>query len=271
MDNSVYEAEAMLEANHWWFIGRRALFRKEIARLMLEPQVQVLDVGCGTGANLRLLDTFDFAAVVGVDSSPIAQFHCHQKGLGPVYLGDIRDLPFEDKSFDLVLATDVLEHVGEDDAAVRQIHRVVKPGGHVLVTVPTFMCLWGFQDIVSQHKRRYRLNEISARLRAEGFEIRSRYYFNFLLFLPILTARKTMKWLKPRIDSEAQLNNRVLNWILLKILALDVACARVIRPPFGVSALIIAQRPTSEPRTKEQSVNGASTPVPADRDQRVAA
>ena len=245
MEPGVYDEEARVEADHWWFVGRRRLFQREIASIAISRDAPALDAGTGAGANLRLLRSLGFTAISGLDSSPIARRYCAEKGFPGVSLGDIQKMPFADAAFDLVLATDVIEHVADDDAAIRELHRVLRPGGRALITVPTFMALWGFQDEVAQHKRRYRLGELLTKLRAAGFEIGPHYYFNFILLVPILIARRLMRWIKPSISSENQINNRLLNRILSAIFRADVFMAPWLRMPFGVSALVVARRPAA--------------------------
>ncbi len=242
MEIATYAAEAAIEADHWWFVGRRGLFADLIGGLALPPDAAILDVGTGTGANLRLLRDLGFTRVEGVDFSAEAIRFCAQKGLGAVQPGDVGALPFADREFDLVLATDIIEHVDDDLAALREIRRVLRPGGHLLLTVPAFPILWGLQDEVSHHRRRYRLPLLVARLRAAGLTPQRHFYFNYLLFLPILAARRLMRVLKIRLASEGELNTGWLNRVLTPLFRLDVKTAPWLRPPFGVSALVAARR-----------------------------
>src|SRR6266480_4269479 len=142
MDATAYALEAEAEATHWWFTGRRRLFAREIDKTGLSRTSRVLDVGTSTGANLRLLRDLGFRAVDGLDFSQDAIRYCREKGLGLVRLGDVCGMPFVNGSFDLVLATDIIEHVDDDLKALREIGRVLRPGGKVLITVPAFPILW---------------------------------------------------------------------------------------------------------------------------------
>jgi SAM-dependent methyltransferase len=242
MDTQTFEVEAEVEATHWWFVQRRKLFSAEIDRLGLSLQAQILDVGTGTGANLRLLKELGFTAVEGVDPSPEAKRFCAAKGLGTVTSGDACAIPFEDNQFDLVMATDVIEHVDDDALALREVARVLRPGGTLLLTVPTFLSLWGVQDDRSHHKRRYRMGELVEKLRLTPLEIERSYYFNYLLFLPILLARRLMRLTSMRPASENEINTPTINWMLSRIFHVDIATAPYIQPPFGVSALVVAHK-----------------------------
>ncbi len=242
MEAAVYEAEAEVEATHWWFVGRRKLFAAEIGRLGIAREARILDIGTSTGTNLRMLRDLGFTDVTGLDMNPEAVRFCREKGFPAVRQGDICAMPFGDASFDLVLATDIIEHVDGDEAALREIARVVAPGGSVLITVPAFQHLWGINDEGGMHKRRYLRGPLSDLVARAGMRPRKSYYFNYLLFLPIWLARRalgvvTMK----RIRSENDLNNPAINRLLSLVFALDVRSAPVLSPPFGVSILLLAE------------------------------
>ena len=243
MRDATFAVEAAVEAEHWWFVGRRRLFAREIARRRIGPAARILDLGTSTGTNLRMLREAGFANVAGLDSSEEALRWCLDKLPGKVVRGDITRLPFAHAQADLVLATDVIEHLDDDRAAIREIARVLKPGGAVLVAVPTFALLWGLQDEVAHHKRRYRKHDVQQMLSDAGLIVERAYYFNYLLFLPILVARTLLRWIRPAVSSENEINSPLLNRTLSAIFAFDVATAPLIQPPFGVSALVLASKP----------------------------
>jgi SAM-dependent methyltransferase len=242
VDAATYTAEARIEATHWWFVGRRRLFACEIARLGIRPDARTLDIGTSTGTNLRMLRDLGYRRVTGLDFSVDAIRHCEEKGLGPVRQGDVCALPFPDASFDLVLATDVVEHVDDDRRALAEIARVLAPGGAVLITVPTFPSLWGTQDRIAQHKRRYRLRPLVMKIEDAGLAVTRRYYFNYLLFIPIWAARRIIDRLGIALKSEGDVNSPLLNVALKVVFEADTRTAAILRPPFGVSALVIARR-----------------------------
>ena len=243
MDAATYAIEAQIEETHWWFVGRRKLFSRELLQANINHDARVLDVGTSTGTNLRMLRALGFRRVTGIDCSEEAIAFCHAKGLGPVQLGDICALPFPDDSFDLVLATDVIEHVDDDARALREVLRVLRPGGKALITVPAFSSLWGLQDDKSFHKRRYTMPTLLSKVGAAGLTPNTYYYFNYLLFAPIWLARRIIALSGLKLESENEINTATMNWILSKIFNFDIATARWISPPFGVSAFIIAEKP----------------------------
>ena len=156
-------------------------------------------------------------------------------------------MPFGDGSFDFVFATDIIEHIEDDDRALAELRRVLKPGGHCLITVPAFPSLWGHQDIVSHHKRRYRSASLMAKVAATGLRPSVSYHFNYLLFVPIWLARQAMRHLTSTPRNENTLNPRLLNRVLTWVFDIDVATAPHLRPSFGVSLLILCERPEGEP------------------------
>lgn len=244
MDLATYAVEDAHEATHWWFVTRRELFRARIAELGLARDAAVLDIGTSTGTNLRLLADMQFTNVRGLDQSPVAIEYCRRKGFAGVAEGDATALPFSDAAFELVLATDILEHVPDDAAAAREIHRVLAPGGRGLVTVPAFRSLWGLQDDVSHHQRRYRLGELVAQLERAGLIVDDAHYFNYLLFAPIWLARQAIRALDLPLRSENKVSSPLLDRVLRRVFAFDVATAGRLRPPFGVSALALVHRPS---------------------------
>ena len=244
MENSVYAVDARLEQQHWWYVGRRKLFSELIRTLAIGTDQEVLDVGTSSGTNLRLLRELGFTRVTGLDASEEAIRFCEEKGLGPVRRGDIGAMPFEDHSFSMVLATDIIEHVDDDAAALREVRRVLRPGAPALVTVPAFPSLWGFQDDVSLHKRRYRMGALLDAISAAGLRPEQHFHFNYLLFGPIWTARRLMRlWRPSSLKSESEVGGPLTNRLLSTIFDFDVRTAPRFKPPFGVSALVVARRP----------------------------
>ncbi len=242
MDIAAYAVEADVEESHWWFVGRRWLFSREIAALGLPVDAPILEVGTSTGTNLRMLGDLGFQRVAGLDLSDEAIRFCADKMLGNVRRGDVCALPFEDASFELVLATDILEHVADDALALCEIARVLKPGSLMLITVPAFDSLWGLQDEVAHHLRRYRLPPIKSAVEAAGLRVVRCFYFNYLLFVPIWLARQVLRALRIKLASENQLNFPPLNRFLKLVFELDLHTAAWLKPTFGVSIFVLAEK-----------------------------
>src|SRR6185312_12638057 len=169
MQQHTYAIMRRVEESHWWFVGRRQIIRSFLERLVrarlagsatasAPAELNILDVGCGTGANLEMLSEFGVAE--GVDVSQEALSFCQARGLEKVKLGAAEALPYDDNLFDLTTGLDVVEHLDDDLAGLKEMRRVLHPGGRALLFVPAFMFLWGVQDDISNHRRRYTLKEL---------------------------------------------------------------------------------------------------------------
>jgi SAM-dependent methyltransferase len=232
-----------IEQSHWWHVGRRRIiesFVQDVCRKIGKERPRILDVGCGTGANLLLLAKYGDAE--GVDVSADALAFCHERGLDKVKQGIAEELPYEDGTFDLVTALDVVEHMDDDLAGLKEMFRVLRPGGRVLIFVPTFMFLWGLQDDVSHHRRRYRMSELQRVLEKAGFEVERSTYANITFFLPILAMRKLMRLTGIKAESENNINVPALNGVLSRVLGAESTVLRYMNLPFGVSGLCVARR-----------------------------
>ena len=242
MKEHTYPIMFRVEQSHWWYIGRRKIltsFVEDICRRVTDRRPRILDVGCGTGANLLMLSEYGDAE--GVDVSEDALAFCRERGLEKVKLGAGEELPYEDGTFDLVTALDVVEHMDDDLAGLREMRRVLRPGGRVLLFVPAFMFLWGLQDDVSNHRRRYRLPELRRVLEQAGFEIERTTYANITFFLPILLMRKLMRLTGVKAESENNINVPALNGLLGRMLGAESFLLRYMNIPFGVSGLCVAR------------------------------
>lgn len=233
-----------VEQSHWWYTGRRriiASFVEDICSRVKDRRPRILDVGCGTGANLLLLSKYGDAE--GVDVSDDALAFCRERGLDRVTKGAGEELPHAEGTFDLVTAFDVVEHMDDDLAGLREMYRVLRPGGHALLFVPTFMFLWGLQDDVSNHRRRYRLPELRRVLEQAGFEIERSTYANITFFLPILAVRKLMKLTGIKTSTENSINVSALNGVFGALFGAESTILRYTNLPFGVSGLCVARKP----------------------------
>jgi SAM-dependent methyltransferase len=243
MQQHTYSIMYEVEGTHWWFAGRRriiASFVEKICRELGRERPRILDVGCGTGANLELLAGFGEAE--GVDVSADALSFCRARGLLNVRQGAAEKLPYEDGSFDLVTALDVVEHLDDDTAGLKEMRRVLRPGGRALLFVPAFMFLWGVQDDISHHRRRYTLAGLREVVRGAGFEVERATYANISFFGPILLGRLLMRAVGLRPASENNINVPALNGVLGRVFGAESALLRRLNFPFGVSAICVARR-----------------------------
>ena len=241
MMQHTYAILYQLGESHWWHIGRRRIigsFVKEICEKVTDRTPRILDVGCGTGGNLKLLSQFGKAE--GVDISTDALAFCRERGL-EVKAGAAEDLPYEAGTFDLVTALDVVEHLDDDVAGLREMRRVLRPGGRILIFVPTFMWLWGVQDDISHHRRRYRLPELRRAMVEAGFEVERTTYANITFLTPTFLGRMFMRVTGIKPESEAHINISALNPLFGRILGAEATFLRFMNFPIGVSGLCVAR------------------------------
>jgi SAM-dependent methyltransferase len=246
MDAAFYRAYFELEGRHWWFLGRRKLFLRTLEERFppAARPIEVLDFGCGTGAFLEHLDRF--GEVSAVDADPSAVSFCHARGRSEVQVTPPgAQLPFPDDAFDLVTTLDVIEHIDDDVAALTELRRVLRPGGVLLVAVPAFGFLWGKQDEVSHHHRRYTSRTLRRTLTDAGFGVDRTSYFNTLLFPPIAIVRLGRRLLRRpgEQQSDFELGPARLNGILGAVFGAETGLVARWDLPFGVSLLALARKP----------------------------
>jgi SAM-dependent methyltransferase len=248
VEKEYYKVYYDLERNHWWFTAREKIILKQIDLLFSSGRfqkgnVKILNIGCGTGRSSEYLSAFGDVTSVEYD-----QFCCsftrEKTGLDILH-GSITALDFQDESFDLVCAFDVIEHVEDDVPAVEEMKRVSKKGGAIVITVPAFMIHWSHHDEVNHHFRRYRLHQIRSLFckNPNGKELFASY-FNFWLFMPILIARKVsvhLKWLIRRKGAGSDfetfkpgMTNNLLHHLMDSE---NLFLGRKIPLPFGVSII----------------------------------
>jgi len=244
MKKQTYTDIYMYEQNHWWYKARRklALFLIErYARKERNKSVRILDVGCGTGGLMKEL--VHLGEVTGIDMSEEAVAFCKKRGIYSVYMGKIEQLPFEDNSFDVVVALDILEHIDDDAQGAKELYRVLKPNGLAVVFVPALMLLWGTTDVAGQHKRRYTKKEINNCLKGGGgFSIVRSTYFNTILFIPILVVRLLARLLKYKVVDEFRPGVSILNKLFYGIFSMEIVLLRTVSFPIGVSIFSVCKK-----------------------------
>ena len=241
MKKSHYYFESSIEKNFWWFKVRRFFFSREIVKLIDKNQ-KILDIGSSSGTNLRMLEEIGYDNYIGLDPSDEAINQCKKKGFKKIIKGNACNLPFKSNSIDLIIASDVLEHIENDKLALSEIHRVMKNNSYAIITVPAFKFLWSLHDENSMHKRRYIKKSLKNLINCKPFEIKKIFYFNFLLFVPIYFARTIFKLLKLKVKNENKVNNKILNVMLYNIFKFDVLIAEKINSPFGVSIFSLIKK-----------------------------
>jgi SAM-dependent methyltransferase len=191
---------------------------------------------------LRQLERFGVAE--GVDISDDALAFCRQRGLIRVHKGSLTEMPFADGSVDVVSVLDVLEHVEDQVAALREIRRVLKPGGRLFLFAPAHDWLWSLQDEVSHHVRRYTRRSLAAAALGAGLTIDRLTYVNLFLLPAIFLGRQALRVVRrfKEIDSENAIHPSWSNGILAGIFRSEIPILRRSNLPFGASLLLVAER-----------------------------
>lgn len=187
VEDQAYQADWEMEESHWWFRSRRRVIWALVERAELGPSPRILDAGCGTGRNLTEFSRLGPAE--GIDFSAEAVEYCRRRGLEGVRQGVIEDLPFEDDRFDLIFATDVIEHLADDGRALAELRRVAAPGARMIVTVPAYNWLWSHHDTAYHHYRRYTKRLLRRRATVQGWEPSLTTYFYTTMLAPVAAVR----------------------------------------------------------------------------------
>jgi SAM-dependent methyltransferase len=229
---------AEIETTHFWFTARRRIVHDALRRLSLPDPTVIVDAGCGTGTVLSGLP--GGGARIGID--PLGEhLGTAATPTGPAFLrGTITDLPLRSDSADVVLALDVLEHV-DDVAGLAEVRRVLRPTGHLALTVPAGPRLWSTRDDKAGHLRRYTRASIRAVLEAGGFEIDRCSAFHGAL-LPLLVASRIAGRRSTATRDMEDKPRPVVNRLLSAITGAEAALAeRGLRLPIGSSIIVIAE------------------------------
>jgi SAM-dependent methyltransferase len=249
MDDAFHPFQHKTEEWHWWYRMRRDLLDDLIVRRgrFERPEPWLLDLGCGTGGNGLVLGKHGRA--VGLDRAPEALRLAEERP----YTLRVRHavsgtLPFAARAFDGAVALDVIEHLDDDEAALRELGRVVRPGGLVVIFVPAYQLLWGYNDVFSHHRRRYTRSQLVSVLSRAGLEVEESGYFNALLFPPTLAARLLQRALPSRTEGmEHQGRPGLVNSLLTRVCALERPVVDALGRslgrglPFGTSAYAAAR------------------------------
>ncbi|HKR32515.1 MAG TPA: class I SAM-dependent methyltransferase [Terriglobales bacterium] len=239
MNLNEYTAMYRLEDTYWWFVARRRLVAQLLRERQISALAEILDVGCGTGATLELLQRFGRAT--GVDSHLPALEICSLERGVPVQQAQAEELPFPDHSFDVVTCLDVLEHTDDDIVALREIHRVCAPEAIFIAMVPAYGFLWSEHDEALKHRRRYTAHELRNKMTSAGFDVVSSTYFITLLFFPILAVRLWQGLFKKNIYPQTAIRELPawLNRFFVGLLDIERFLTRFLNLPFGVSLVVV--------------------------------
>jgi len=242
MERAVFDRMAELDQHHWWFRARRRILEELIVRVVRPPKGgRVLEVGCGTGHNLAMLGKFGHLDASELD---FAARTLSTKRLGrEVKEAKLPDLSmFKRNEYDLVALLDVLEHVPDDLGSLRAIHRRLKPGGALLLTVPANPWMWSAHDAAHHHFRRYTKKQLKELFLRSGLEVQLLSYFNTLLY-PLIAAARIVGKITRKESADDKLPNAPVNALLNSIFGSEACLIGRLPMPFGVSLVAVVRRP----------------------------
>jgi SAM-dependent methyltransferase len=245
VDPSEYDVHTTVEDRHWWWRARREILSEVITRFLppAPPEgLQIVEVGCASGGNLRMLSRF--GSVLGAEMDARAIGFLRQKHPGEFRIMQHSIPEALPGKYQMLAMFDVLEHVSDDRGAMRWAAEHLSPGGILVATVPAFQFLWTEQDDAVHHYRRYTPSQLAS-LVPESLELLHLTCFNSLLFAPIAATRAIMNQLprgKRAPRSHLGVPPRLFNAIFYQLFRLERYLVPRVRLPLGVSVLLVARR-----------------------------
>ncbi|MEK6949895.1 MAG: class I SAM-dependent methyltransferase [Nanoarchaeota archaeon] len=244
MKSNEYSVMYELEESHWWFKGKRKIIFSQVDKHLKNKNPRILDIGCGTGIMMKNFEKY--GKVFGLDIHFPALEFCSARDLHNLVQGDIGYLPFKSGSFNVVGIYDVLYHkaVKSDVNALREIYRILKKGGLLVITDSADMGLWSRHDIAAHARERYTVALFSKRLKSTGYGIRKITYFNTFLYPLVYAFRKVDNLINKNKPTKSNIEktNAIINFILYSIFVLESFLIKFLNMPFGVSIFVIAEK-----------------------------
>ena len=248
MDQKFYQEYYKLEREGWWFKARLSILENYCQAIITNPDMKILNVGAATGATSEMLSKYGKVTSLEYDEF-CCKFLKEKTGIEAIN-ASLTELPFENNSYDIICALDVIEHIENDNKAVEEIYRVLKPKGKYFITVPAFQSLWSNHDVVNHHFRRYKKKQLNKLIENTNLKIDHSTYFNFWLFIPISITRFILNNIPRKKDSnlsgsdnEILQSSNIINRILYRIFHSEKFLLRInIKFPFGISILTIGYK-----------------------------
>lgn len=239
MERVVYDRMAELDERHWWYRARREVLQALIERVVRPPaNALILEVGCGTGHNLKMLGRFGSVDAIEVDAE--ARAIAEKRLSRPVASAPLPELKGVGRTrYDLVAALDVVEHIADDRAAIDALASCLKPGGKLLVTVPAHQWMWSAHDELNHHQRRYSRAGLVRLIAGSPLTLDSIGYFNSLLF-PLAVAARLASKATGRGGGDDALPPKPVNYLFERCFAAERRLIGRVPLPPGLSLFAVA-------------------------------
>lgn len=241
MDEEYEQRYHQHEDSNWWFVARRDMILSLLKSLKISKDASILDLGCSGGSLIKFLETNGYHNVIGVDISDKAVRVCKSKGLKNVKAMDASNLKFKDNTFDLIIASDILEHIQYDVSALKRWNSILKKGGKAIVFVPAHKFLWSAHDEINMHYRRYSRKDLTLKFKNADFIVKRSSYWNISLFFPLYLVNNLKKLFNKKKDNLYR-TNHLINRLLIFLLKCENKSIKTINSPIGVSVFIVAEK-----------------------------
>ncbi|MBP7796473.1 MAG: class I SAM-dependent methyltransferase [Elusimicrobiales bacterium] len=229
-----------IKKNNCWFVTRNNFIYGLIKKHTIRDDIKILDAGCAQGNLLLYLRNKGFKNICGIDSNKELLKQLSDSDI-ETHTMDLIKTDFDDETFDVIVSSDIIEHIDDDMKAIHEMKRILKKDGIIIIFVPAFMSLWSYHDVINGHKRRYTLKELESKILGSGLTIQKASYWNFFMFFPNFLVRKTKSMIGFK-KSDFYSFPELINLIIIYIIHFENFLLKYIDLPFGVSAFVVAKK-----------------------------
>ncbi len=228
-----------IEKDFWIFNSRRDFIKRLLKKY---PKTSnILDIGCSGGVLIEELNKMGFRKTYGIDISEKSVKVAKNKGIKNVSLMDAAETSFSENEFDIIVSSDVLEHIEDDISALKEWRRILKPNGRLFCFVPAFQWLWSHHDEINGHYRRYKRGELEQKIKRSGFKIKRNSYWNIMILFPAYIYIKGQKVLGIQSKKDNLIGRSlIINNIAKTYLRIENFVLKRVDSPIGVTSFVIA-------------------------------
>ena len=235
MDNKTFSRQIKNQKKHWWFQARKKIIDQIISSINLKKRNNILDFGAVSGVNLDMLSKYGLVDIHEKNKYARAIIK-KEKKIKNLY----SKLKIKKKYYELILLSDVIEHVKQPKVLLKDLKKFLKKDGHILITVPAYQFLFSKKDKVLGHYRRYNKELLKTEL--SGFKVENISYFNTFLCIPIIIMTMLNKFLKRDYIKQVETTpNFILNKLCYIIFASEKYFIKYFNLPFGISIYVLAK------------------------------